>query len=83
MLANPICCQPGQGQRMRFGLLKRHSFMTLLGGMTVARPLAAVALQWFPQATIFGFLVNPSYPPSEGQCRRCITSENLPRPAAW
>jgi hypothetical protein len=36
MLANPLCCQLGQGQRMQFDHLKRREFITLLGGAAVA-----------------------------------------------
>jgi hypothetical protein len=42
MLANPLCCELGYGQRMQSGQLKRREFASLLGAATVW-PLASRA----------------------------------------
>jgi hypothetical protein len=40
MLANPLCCHFGQGQRMQFDRLRRRDVITLIGG-AAACPMAA------------------------------------------
>jgi hypothetical protein len=54
---DPLCCQPGQGQRMHFDRLKRREFIALIGGAATV-PLAVHAQQ--PSIQAIGILRNGS-----------------------
>jgi putative tryptophan/tyrosine transport system substrate-binding protein len=78
MLANPLCCQLGQGQRMQFDHLKRRQFVTLLGGAAVAWPLAARA-QLPDRVQQVGVLMGPAESDSEAQSEIAAFRQGLQR----
>jgi putative tryptophan/tyrosine transport system substrate-binding protein len=61
MLANPLCCYPGKGQRMQFDRLRRREFIRLVSGAAVSWPLGALGQQ--PgKLPLIGVLVSASPP---------------------
>jgi ABC-type uncharacterized transport system substrate-binding protein len=81
MLADPLCCRSGLGQRMQFDYLKRREFITLLGGAALAWPLAARGQQPDRLRRI-GVLMSTSANDPLGEARLAAFLQGL-QPFGW